>query len=80
MLNIKLFATLKDLAGTNTIAVAGEEPITVTELLARIANQHPVLAYGLPSALVAVNLAYADGEEVVDSADEIALFPPVSGG
>ena len=80
MWNIRLFVTLKDLAGTNFISVTGEASLTVAELLNCISNQYPCLAYGLPSAVVAVNLAYADQEMMVDSADEIALFPPVSGG
>lgn len=79
-LEIRLFATLKDRAGQARIQVTVPEPATVQSMLDAIADAHPQLRSNLESALVAVNGAYAFAETAVHATDEIALFPPVSGG
>ena len=79
-IQIKLFATLKDKAGTNKITVSVAEPATVATLLAATEKAHPNLATSLPIALVSVNKAFAGRDTAVSPGDEVALFPPVSGG
>lgn len=80
-LMVKLFATLKTRAQAGQVAVEleSEEPC-VGDLLAGIRTQHPLLESSLSSVLVAVNREYAFAEQVLKTGDEIALFPPVSGG
>lgn len=79
-IKIKLFATLKDRAGTNRISVTVEEPATVATLLAATEKAYPNLATSLPIALVSVNKSFAGEDTAVSPGDEVALFPPVSGG
>jgi len=79
-LEIRLFATLKDRAGAGSITVTVSEPTNVKELLETVAGQYPVLSNALPSLLVAVNRAFAGEETVIRHGDEVAFFPPVSGG
>lgn len=79
-LDIKLFATLKDRAGGEHIRVRLSGPLTVRELLEAVGAQHPALRPALASTLVAVNRAFADPETMIQPDDEVALFPPVSGG
>jgi len=79
-LEIRLFATLKDRAGQNRITVQVEPPVTVATLLDAVAASFPQLKPALPTALVSVNKAFAGEETAVHAGDEIALFPPVSGG
>jgi molybdopterin synthase catalytic subunit len=79
-IQIKLFATLKDKAGSNKITVTVKEPATVATLLAAAEKAYPTLATSLPIALVSVNKSYAGMETAVSPNDEVALFPPVSGG
>ncbi|MAU01201.1 MAG: molybdopterin converting factor [Anaerolineaceae bacterium] len=79
-IQIKLFATLKDRAGTNKINITVEEPATVADLLAATEKAYPSLATSLPIALVSVNKAFAGKDTAVSPGDEVALFPPVSGG
>jgi len=79
-IQIKLFATLKDKAGTNKITIAVEEPATVATLLAAAEKAYPNLATSLPIALVSVNKGFAGADTAVSPGDEVALFPPVSGG
>lgn len=77
---IRLFATLKDRAGKDRVRVSVDEPATVQDVLDAIALGHPPLQAALPTALIAVNKDFAFPETAVQPGDEIALFPPVSGG
>jgi MoaE-MoaD fusion protein len=77
---VRLYATLKDRAGRGRIVVAVEEPATVEKLTTAIAETYPALAPALPVALVAVNKAFAGPETAVRAEDDVAIFPPVSGG
>ncbi len=77
---IRLFATLKDRAGQARISVTVSDSASVLELLQTTAEAYPDLAAALPTALVAVNMSYASPDIILKPGDEIALFPPVSGG
>ena len=80
-IEIRLFATLKDRAQSDRIRVVlPADPTTVAALLDAVGADYPVLAPALRSALVAVNHAFAGLDTPVGAADEVALFPPVSGG
>lgn len=80
-LEIRLFATLRDRAGQNRIHVTlPQQEATVDDLLTAIARDYPQLQPSLGTALVSVNKAFAFPETAVSPGDEIALFPPVSGG
>jgi molybdopterin synthase catalytic subunit len=79
-MKIKLFATLKDRARADEIAVRAGDPLTVRELRQLVATQFPALAALMPQTLVAVNQQFAFNEDTVRDTDEVALFPPVSGG
>jgi molybdopterin synthase catalytic subunit len=79
-MKIYLFATLRDRARTRAIEVTLDKPTTVAELRKIIAAQHATLAELLPQALVAVNQEFAFDEDAVSPENEVALFPPVSGG
>ena len=79
-IEIRLFATLKDRAGQNQIRISVAEPADVSSLLEAIAGAIPALAPALPTSLVAVNKAYAGPNTAIQPGDEVALFPPVSGG
>ncbi|MFW5940902.1 MAG: molybdopterin converting factor subunit 1 [Chloroflexota bacterium] len=77
---IRLFASLKDRAGGERVAVTVEEPATVETLRQALADAYPALAPALSTALVAVNQDFAFDQTPVQDGDEVALFPPVSGG
>jgi molybdopterin synthase catalytic subunit len=78
--DVQLFATLKDRAGAKSVAVDVPDDATVAHLLDRIAAAYPALAPALPSTIVAVNQEFAFPPTPLQAGDEIALFPPVSGG
>ena len=79
-LDVRLFATLKDRVGQTQIRVSVEEPATVESLVTAAAEAYPSLAPALPSTLVAVNRAFADPGTEIRYGDEVAFFPPVTGG
>jgi molybdopterin synthase catalytic subunit len=77
---IKLFATLKERAGAAEIEVDLPAATNVLELRAAISRQYPALAELAARSVVSVNREFAFNEDAVQPADEVALFPPVSGG
>jgi MoaE-MoaD fusion protein len=79
-LEIRLFATLKDRAGQARIRIAVDEPATVQTVLDAIVAAYPQLETSLETTLISVNKSFAFPEMAINAADEIALFPPVSGG
>jgi molybdopterin converting factor subunit 1 len=79
-MTIKLFATLKQKAGASAIDVTVEDGITVTQLRAAVGQAYPALAELAARSVVAVNQEFAFDQDIVRAGDEIALFPPVSGG
>ena len=81
LVNVRLFAGLREAAGTDSIEVELAEGQTVAGLLAALRDRSPLgeLLARLP-VRVAVNSTYADGDSVLQASDEIALIPPISGG
>ena len=79
-MKIRLFATLRDAAGQNKIEVDVAEPVTAGALKVMIVEQYPELLETMDIAVFAVNKMFADLDTLVQPTDEVALFPPVSGG
>jgi molybdopterin synthase sulfur carrier subunit len=78
MVTLRLFASIREVAGTGT---AEFEARTVGDLIdqasAKFGESFVAL---LPSCRVWVNGEPAEQSETVESGDEIALLPPISGG
>jgi molybdopterin synthase catalytic subunit len=79
-IQVKLFATLKDRAGSSHITVDLPDDATVSVLLDRLAATQPKLAPAIATCVVAINHEFAFASTPIRSDDEVALFPPVSGG
>lgn len=78
---ILLFATLKELAGTNRLTLTlAQEAATVGDVRQALIAQFPNMAANIEAALSAVNQEYAFPADAVNADDEVAFFPPVSGG
>lgn len=80
-IQILLFATLKDLVGTNRLTL--DLPLTVgtvADVRAALSQSYPQLMENLKAAIASVNQEYAFPNDPVNEGDEIAFFPPVSGG
>lgn len=81
MITVRLFAVLKDKAGTGELAFPGQDT-SVSGLLALVERQFPALAGMLAQGrlLISVNHEFADHDHPVQDGDEVALMPPFSGG
>ncbi len=79
-ITIKLFALLRDRAGTSTVTLELPEGATARSAADELATRFPAIASNLTSAAYAVNLAYVPAGTVLKNGDELALIPPVSGG
>ena len=79
-MKIKLFATLKERAKANEIAIEMNSAMSVGSLREAVAQKFPALAPLMQQTLVAVNQEFAFNNDTVQPTDEVALFPPVSGG
>lgn len=79
---VRLFATLREQAGSDAVEVEVADGATVADALRGLAEQHEALAATVASMplVMAVNHVYAGPETVLVAGDEIALIPPVSGG
>lgn len=78
---ICLFASLRDVVGRSEILLDPVPPgSTARQVFRRLAGQYPGLERYRTALLVAVNHEYTDWDQEVSSGDEIAFFPPVSGG
>jgi molybdopterin converting factor subunit 1 len=74
-ITVRLFAQLRERAGTSELSIELPEGARVKDAIEELGS----LAAELP-VVMAVNREYADGEAPLSPGDELALIPPVSGG
>jgi molybdopterin synthase sulfur carrier subunit len=73
---VKFFASLKEQMGCDGATVEIGEVATAADVWLAASG-----GKALPSnVLVAVNMEYCDPNQEVSSGDEVAFFPPVTGG
>lgn len=77
---IRFFATLRDRAGVSSAEIDLPEQATVASLIEALTDAYPRLREALDSTLIAINHEYAFPDDLLHNGDEVALFPPVSGG
>ena len=77
---VKLFARLRDIAGTPEMTREVEPGATVAVLWQQLATEFPEIASYERSISTAVNADYARRSQVLADGDEVAFLPPVSGG
>jgi len=77
---VKLFARMREIVGTSTLEQSIREESTVTELIEVLKHEFPGWAKASPRTVVAVNQEFVDLNTPLAEGDEVAFFPPVSGG
>jgi molybdopterin converting factor subunit 1 len=77
---VKLFAILRERAGTAEVIKEMKESSTVADLWAVLQQDYPKLAVPGVRLLYAVNQDYVKPDCVLKDADEVVFIPPVSGG
>lgn len=79
-ITIKLFARMRELVGTNTLERNIKENGTIADLIDHLYQEFPRLAEAAPRTIIAVNKEFAGPDTALSEGDEVAFFPPVSGG
>lgn len=75
-IKVRYFASLRDRMGRSEdkVKVAKDKP-TVADVWSAV-SKDPIP----PTILVAVNMEYTDASHELKAGDEVAFFPPVTGG
>ena len=79
-IRVLFFASLADIAGMRETAVDPAGVTNVASVFDRFARQYPALENYRSSVLFALNSEFARSESPLHDGDELAFFPPVSGG
>ena len=74
------FATLKDIVGARQIQLEVPAGSTISDLLTRLEASYPRFKDYRAVLLTAINEDYVGKDARINEGDEVAIFPPVSGG
>ena len=83
MINVILFASLREELGTESVCLESSGVRSVRDVIEKLATHEGAGWQGLLSGeniLIAVNQEMTDREAGVADGDEVAFFPPVTGG
>jgi sulfur-carrier protein len=75
--SVKYFASLRELMGEASSIVELEDGSSVNELWQSVIETKNV---EFDNVMMAVNMEYVKPEHQLSSGDEVAFFPPVTGG
>ena len=78
-LSVRLFASVREAVGEQSLALDLPEGATVSILTQELHARFPQIRE-LPPALVSVNYEYVGEEHPLHEGDQVAIIPPVSGG
>lgn len=75
-INVKFFASLREQIGKTDDVIETPNSLSVTEVWQRSTGQS-----AMPdNTLCAINMEYVDRDALANAGDEVAFFPPVTGG
>lgn len=77
---VRYFAAHKELVGEAEERVTVPEGTTVAALMDELIRLHPPLRELQRDTMVSVNRGVGTDEIVLQEGDDVALFPPISGG
>ena len=77
---VKLFASVREAVGHDSLDVPLPPGATVADLLDALTQHHPAIAQRRQGLAVAVNHTLAKPPTPLQPGDEVALIPPVGGG
>jgi molybdopterin converting factor subunit 1 len=77
---VLFFGAAREIAGHDEVSLALTRPASARSAFEEILARYPELRRFGRSLLFAVNQEYARGDAAVEQGDELAVFPPVSGG
>lgn len=77
---ILLSSTLKDRAGIARLTLTIPDGATVGDVRGKLALNYPEMDVNIDHAIAALNREASTDADIVHDGDEVALFPPVTGG
>ncbi|MFC4700666.1 MoaD/ThiS family protein [Glaciecola siphonariae] len=81
MIQVKLFADFRERVGTDSIHIEASEQLCVAGLLQQLAQRGEQWSFlNNENVLCAVNHTLCDANTSIHDGDEVAFFPPVTGG
>jgi molybdopterin converting factor subunit 1 len=83
VITVRFFASLREQLGTGELEVAAAGVPTVAALVERLSAERGEAwreALSVPQLIVAINHQVTDRAAALADGDEVALFPPVTGG
>ena len=80
-ITVKTFAQTREITGEDKVTLAISDGATVASLINALRERSEKWELALSgSVLTAVNQQLCDADTAVKDGDEVALFPPVTGG
>ena len=79
-ITVKLFALMREKAGTDTIPLDVPTGAAVTQALETLVDKYPTLAPYMANTRFSLHMDFVDPETTLGEGDELVLIPPVSGG
>ncbi len=77
---VRYFGVHRELAGASEETLVVPEGTTVATLVDRVMALHPDLEELRRDTVVSVNRGMGTPDIVLEDGDDVALFPPISGG
>lgn len=77
---VLFFAKLREKMGIKEVDIELAQSVTVTQFEALLTAQFSQFSELPQPVLVSVNQAFAQPEQMIHAGDEVAFFPPVTGG
>ncbi|MCB2171526.1 molybdopterin converting factor subunit 1 [archaeon] len=78
-INVRYFGQFRDFTGKREESLEVADGITVEAIREHVRGIYPKIA-AKEQVLVAVNGNFGPLDQVINESDEVAFFPPVSGG
>lgn len=75
-ITVKFFASLRDRLGKSECVLETEKPLSLAAVWDSVNNNEPMPE----NVLMAINMDYAKADTEAKPGDEVAFFPPVTGG
>ncbi len=76
MITVKYFASLREEVGRASDILELSEPLSVLDVWKQATGQSALMN----NVLIALNQEYCEEDTVISDGDEVAFFPPVTGG
>ena len=79
-IRILYFASIREIVGIPNETIELDEDPSIDTLKQLLLSQYPALDEHWKTAIISVNKTYSNHNQKLKDGDEVAVFPPISGG